>query len=256
VTGILPIALQLYTVRDQTERDFTGTLERVAEIGYPGVEFAGYGGLEARQLHDLLVRLGLAAAGAHVSLAALEADAAREIEYCLAIGCHYLVVPWLPLERRDPAGAPALAGFLDRLGRQCQEAGLGLAYHNHSFEFETVDGEVMLDGLLKATDPKLVALELDIYWALYAGMDPLTYMQRNADRVRLLHLKDMRPDREATEVGEGIIDMVGIARAAERQGVKWLIVEHDEPTMPSLESARASFENMKRLGLASTSRVR
>src|SRR5712691_11693908 len=85
--GTVPVALQLYTVRDQTERDFAGTLERVAEIGFPGVEFAGYGGFDAGQLRDLLERLGLAAAGAHVSLAALEADAAREIEYCLAIGC-------------------------------------------------------------------------------------------------------------------------------------------------------------------------
>jgi sugar phosphate isomerase/epimerase len=253
--GTVPVALQLYTVRDETARDFAGTLERVAAIGYPAVEFAGYGGLSAEDLAGLLKTFGLVAASSHVGREALESDAEREIAYCQAIGCQCLVLPWLPAEQRDPSALPALAALLNDIGRKCKNAGVSFAYHNHDFEFQTFDGGYYLDRLLDSTDPDAVDLEFDIYWAAYAGVDPLTYLNRRQDRVHLVHLKDMGVEREFMEVGDGILDLAGIASAAEEAGAQWLIVEHDNPSLPSLESAQRSLENVRLLGLGNTARI-
>jgi sugar phosphate isomerase/epimerase len=222
----------------------------VAEIGYGAVEFAGYGGLSAEALVDLLSETGLRAASTHVGVDALEADLDREIAICSALGCSNLVLPWLPPERRDAAALDALAPRLNEFGRRCQARGVAFAYHNHDFEFAQVEGRYLLDRLLDSTDPALVGLELDVYWAAYARVDPVGYLRAHADRVRLLHLKDLGADRRFAEVGEGSLDVGTICAAAEAAGVRWLIVEHDQPVMPSLESARRSLENLKRMHLA------
>jgi sugar phosphate isomerase/epimerase len=243
------VALQLYTVRDESAKDFAGTIRRVAEIGYPAVELASYGGLSAADLKALLDEVGLKAASTHVGLAALEADLDKEIDYCAAVGCGYLVLPWLAPEMRDPAQLTALAPRLNEYGRRCRERGLVFAYHNHDFEFVAADdGAYLLDALLDSTDPALVQLELDIYWAAYAGVDPTAYLRRRAGRVPLVHLKDMATDRSFTEVGAGTIDMSGIFAAAEEGGATWYIVENDRPAMPPLESARRSLEYLHSAG--------
>jgi sugar phosphate isomerase/epimerase len=239
----LPIALELYTVRDETASDFAGTLERVAALGYGAVEFAGYGDLPAPALRDLLARTGLQASSTHVGLAALEADLAREIDYCLTIGCRYLVLPWLAPDRRDPPSLAALAPRLNEFGRQCKEQGITFGYHNHNFEFEQADGTYLLDS----TDPALVTLEFDVYWAAYAGVDPIAYLRQRSGRVPLLHMKDMAPDRSFTEVGDGSLDMAGLVSTADQTGVQWLIIEHDKPTLPSLESAARSLANLRQI---------
>ena len=239
------VALELYTVRDETARDFVGTLRRVAEIGYPAVEFAGYGGLSSDQMRALLAETGLRAAATHVGLAALEEDLDREIAYCNAIDCQYLVLPWLPQERRD---AGALAPLLNEMGRRCRAQGITFGYHNHDFEFARVDGAFLLDRLLDATDPGLVVLEFDVYWAAFAGVDPVAYMRSRPGRVPVIHLKDMAADRSYTEVGDGTLDINAICVAAVADGAPWLVVEHDQPTMPSLESARRSLENLRAMG--------
>jgi sugar phosphate isomerase/epimerase len=243
-----PVALQLYTVRDETARDFAGTVRQVAEIGYPGVEFAGYGGLDAAAMKSLLDETGLQAASSHVGLDRLEADLDGEIEYCLAIGCSYLVLPWLAMDQRSPEQLRALAPRLNEFGRRCHERGLTFGYHNHDFEFASSDGQYLLDMLLDATDPALVALELDGYWAAYAGVDPAAYLRKRRGRVPLVHLKDMAADRTFTEVGDGTLDLPAIFAAAEEGGARWYIVENDRPAMPSLQSARRSLENLRQMG--------
>src|SRR5437870_2736600 len=182
----VPVALQLYTVRDESARDFTGTLRRVAQVGYGAVEFAGYGGLAADEMKALLRETGLRAASTHVGLAAVEADLDHEIDYCLAIGCPYLVLPWLDQRWRGADAMRALAPRLNEFGRRCQERGVVFGYHNHDFEFARSDGHYLLDQLLNATDPALVVLELDVYWAAYAGADPATYLRQRAGRVPLV----------------------------------------------------------------------
>ena len=240
------VALQLYTVRDETAQDFAGTLRRVAALGYKAVEFAGYGGLSAAQQRDLLAETGLTAASTHVGLDILAHTPDDAIAYCKAIDCRYLVLPGLPNERRNPEALRALAPRLDDLGRRCQEQGITFGYHNHDWEFAGhADGTALLDLLLDATDPALVALELDAYWVSYAGADPVAYLQRRTDRVPLVHLKDMTPERTFAEVGDGTLDMGAIIAAARAAGARWYIVENDAPTIPSLDSARRSLTNLQ-----------
>lgn len=243
------IALQLYTVRDETARDFAGTLRRVAELGYTAVEFAGYGGLSAEDMKSLLTETGLTAASTHVGLDALEGALDDAIAYCGAIGCRYLVLPGLPADRRGPDDLRALAPRLDDIGRRCKARDISFGYHNHDWEFAPHDGAPLLDLLLDTTDPALVGLELDAYWAAYAGVDPVGYLGRRSGRVPLVHLKDMTPERTFSEVGDGTLDMPAIIAAARAAGARWYIVENDKPAIPSLESARRSLTNLQAITL-------
>ncbi len=238
----LKVALQLYTVRDETARDFAGTLRRVAEIGYPGVEFAGYGNLPASDLAALLTETGLRPVSTHLGLDLLQDERLEDsIRYCQEIGCSSIVLPWLTNEWRTREGMQALAPRLNAIGQRCQERGITFAYHNHDFEFVRVDGALLFDSLLDATDPSLVKIELDVYWAAYAGLDPVAYMQTLADRLVCVHFKDMAADRSMTEVGKGTLDMRRMWAFARERGL-WGIVENDHPRIPSLESARISWE--------------
>ena len=238
----LQVALELYTVRDETRHDFAGTLKRVAHIGYAGVEFAGYGNLNSSEMSALLAETKLKAVSSHLGLDALESPQLdASIRYCQDIGCSIIVLPSLPKEYRTQEGIKVLAPRLDAIGRQCLEHGITFGYHNHDFEFTRVGAIYLLDYLLETTDPSLVKIELDVYWAAYAGVDPVSYLQVLADRVVLVHLKDMAADRSMSEVGKGILNMQQICAFAQARGL-WGIVEHDHPQIPSLESARISFE--------------
>jgi sugar phosphate isomerase/epimerase len=241
------VGLQLYTVRDETAKDFKQTLQYVAEMGYPAVEFAGYGNIASRDMAALLADFGLRAASTHVSLTALNEDLERELNYCLDIGCTFLAVPWIGPEWRGAEGFRKLAPRLNEIGRLSKERGITLAYHNHSFEFEQQDGKYLLDILLDATDPDLVKLELDTYWATFAGADAVTYLRAHSGRVPLVHLKDMTADRNFAEVGDGTLDIPGYYRAARESGTRYFIVENDAPSIPSLESARRSLVNLNNI---------
>lgn len=239
------IGLQLYTVRGVLERDFEGTLARVAEIGYREVEFAGYFGRSPAAVRALLDRHGLAAPSAHVSpddwTAAL--DAAR------AIGHRYLVVAWIPAEqRRTLADWARIAATFNRLGAEARDAGIQFAYHNHDFEFVPLEGRLPYDVLLEATDPKLVALEIDLYWITKGGQDPLAYFARWPGRVPMVHVKDSGPPPEhrMTDVGAGTIDFRRIFARSAQAGIRHYFVEHDEPPDP-FASIRASYDYLRRL---------
>ena len=241
----LKIALELYTVRDETKQDFPATLHRVSQIGYTGVEFAGYGNLTSGEMSALLAETKLKAVSTHLGLDALENQQLdASLRYCKDIGCSFIVLPSLPKEWRTQEGIKVLAPRLNAIGRHCQEQGITFGYHNHDFEFTKVDGIYFLDYLLLATDPSLLKIELDVYWVAFAGVDPISYLQILADRIVLVHLKDMAADRSMTEVGKGILNMQQICAFAQARGL-WGIVEHDYPQVPSLESARISFAYFK-----------
>jgi sugar phosphate isomerase/epimerase len=244
------IALQLYTVRDETAQDFAGTLRRVAALGYTAVEFAGYGDLSIQQMQALLAETGLQALSSHVPLANLEQHLEQELEYAQAIGCPYIIVPWLAPDQRTSATWPSLAETLNSKGRAAREHGLTLGYHNHDFEFASVsanDTTLVLDYLLEHTDPANVVFELDTYWAAYAGVDPVAYLQRLQKRIPLVHLKDMTPERTFTEVGDGTLPIAAIVAAARAAGAQGYIVENDQPRIPSLESAERSLQFLRAL---------
>jgi sugar phosphate isomerase/epimerase len=247
----IQVALQLYTVRDDMAKDFAGTLKKVAEIGYPAVELAGTGGLSAKELRALLDGLGLKVVGTHVGLDGLTKDLQATMEYNLTIGNPFLVCPGIPEERRSNADAWRETGAIfNRAAGEARKSGLAVAYHNHDIEFKQFDGKYGLDIFLEATDASLVGVELDVFWAQYGKVNPVQYMSKHPGRFPLLHLKDMGTDgKSMTEVGEGIVDFMGIFAQAERAGVRAYIVEQDTCARPPLESVRISLENLKRWGV-------
>jgi sugar phosphate isomerase/epimerase len=247
----IPVALQLYTVRDEATRDFTGTLDQVARIGYKGVELNGYGPLTAEELRAKLDALGMTVAGSHIALARMETELPAIMRECHTLGCPTLVCPFLPPERRSEVAYREVAASLNRIGAAAHAEGLALCYHNHAFEFETIiDGLTAYDWLAAHTDPALVQLELDAYWAQKAGQHPTVLLETYAGRVPLVHLKDMTADAEQTfaPVGTGSVDFAPIFDAAERGGVRWYIVEQDRADGSAIDAARMSLENLKRMG--------
>lgn len=247
----VPIALQLYTVRDDISRDLPGTLRQVAEIGYAGVEFAGFGEWKSQELKSILAELNLSAAGGHVPLDQLEQDLEKSIQFSLELGNPYIVCPWIPEERRkDKANWLAIAELFNAVAERCHKEGLTFCYHNHSFEFVKFDDKYALDLLFESTNPSLVNSELDTYWIQHGGPDPVDYLRRYAGRCPLVHLKDMADDEERSfaEVGQGILHWNAIFEAAEAGGAEWYIVEQDTCPGPPIESARISFENLRKWG--------
>jgi sugar phosphate isomerase/epimerase len=243
----IPVALQLYSVREESAKDFAGTLAKVAEMGYAGVEFVGYGGLSAGQLKGHMERLKLFPVGSHVSLEMLEKDLDGVIAYCVEIGNPYVVCPWAPIADLD--SVKKFAVLFNSYGERLQAAGLEFCYHNHSHEFTTVNGRYALDLLFEETDPSLVEIEFDTCWIYSAGADPVKYVQKYGGRCPLVHVKDLKAPgtKETTEVGTGVVDIKGIVRQAEKSGVDWLIVEQDQSSLPALESVRLSFANLKKM---------
>ena len=244
----LPIALQLYTVRDETEKDFIGTLRRVAEIGYPAVEFAGFGGLSAKELRGVLAELNLQPASAHIGIDELTNTPGAVIDYQLELGNQFVVIPWMA-GHADLAGWEEEARRLNEIGALLKQNNLQLCYHNHAHEFDRIDGERGLDVLYRLTDPGLLKAELDLYWVKKGGEDPVQYVQRYAGREPLLHIKDMADDDKGsfTEIGAGILDWKAIFAAAQGTGVRWYIVEQDICRRPSLESIAISYRNLQGL---------
>lgn len=246
-----PIALQLYTVRDETARDMAGALAQVAEMGYAGVELAGNGGLTVNDLRAQLDALGLRVAGSHVALARLEGELPQVLAECHTLGVTHLVCPVLPADQRSAAGFAALAKTLNRVGTAARAEGITLCYHNHAFEWETtIDGIAAYDWLASNTDATNVQLEPDVYWLIKAGQDPAAYLLRYAGRVPLVHLKDITKDERATfaPVGEGSVDFAPIFAAAEQAGAQWYIVEQDRADGSAIEAAHTSLTNLRAMG--------
>ncbi|MCC6728510.1 MAG: sugar phosphate isomerase/epimerase [Chthonomonadales bacterium] len=249
----IPVALQLYTVRDETARDFVGTLRKVADLGYAGVELAGTGGLAAAELRRLLGDLGLQVAGSHVGMEQLAGGLPAALDYNAELGNPWVVCPYLPEDRRGDAAAwRAVGAWFDTVGAACRERDMQFCYHNHAFEFARHDGQLGLDLLFGSSSPDLVKSELDTYWVRHGGQDPAAYIRRYAGRVPLVHLKDMAAGEQRTfaEVGEGIMDFDAIFAASTESGVAWYIVEQDVCQRPSLESAAISLRNLRQRGIA------
>ena len=247
----LPIALQLYTVRDDAGKDFAGTIKKVAEIGYTGVELAGHGGLGVQALKSLLDDNGLRIAGSHIGIDALENDIAKVIDENLSLGNHNIVVPYLSDDRRqDSAGYKKVAAALNVFGETLRSHGLTLAYHNHAFEFDTLDnGQNGMEILLDETDPGLVKAEIDTYWVLVGGKDPVEFVKKYSGRVILMHIKDRNPeDGSFAEVGTGNLPLDDLVEVAPSVGASWLIVEQDVCKRPPLEAVTISYNNLKARG--------
>jgi sugar phosphate isomerase/epimerase len=234
------IALQLYTVRGLAAVDLPGTLRSVAAAGYRAVELAGLPETAPSKLARLLGDAGLRVVAAHEGIERLRDDAAAVADRLATVDCPRLIIPWMPEEdRRTVDDVRRFAAELGGVARTLAERDIRLGYHNHAFEFAPLDGTTVWD-VLRAELPPEVDLELDVYWAAFAGRDPVAEIGATADRVRLLHMKDRAagPEPHDAPPGEGTLPFPQIVEAGRAAGVEWYIVEQDEPREPLADIAR------------------
>jgi len=246
-TGI-PIGLQLYTVRDDMAKDVAGTLKAVAGMGFKGVEFAGYFGHSAADIRKMLDDFGLVAPSSHIQMAQLGTEFESLLDYANRVGHKYLVVAWIDADERTIPGYKNIADRFNKAARRAEQSGLKFGYHNYSFEFKPLDGQVPYDLLLKQCDARLVKMEIDVFWMTQGGGDPVKYMEKYPGRFTMLHVKDMgpAPQHAMMDVGQGTIDWKKIFRAGETGGVQHVFVENDEAKEP-MASIAASFRYLNSL---------
>lgn len=262
--SIEKVGVQLYTVRGDLEKDFDGTLAKIARIGFKEVEFAGYFGRSPQDVRGTLTRHGLASPSAHVDYATVSGDKWGEaIEAAGAIGHTYLVLAWLDESlRKQTDDWKRLADTFNRAGEASSKAGIQFAYHNHHFEFAPSGGQLPYDILLASCDPNLVKMEMDLCWITVAGKDPLEYFSKYPGRFPLVHVKGFKGkppaedgavpiDRmlpDISDVGNGgdTIDWKRIFAKSDEAGIKHYLIEHDMPKAP-FESLKHSYEYVSRL---------
>ncbi len=243
------VGIQLYTVRSLTSKDLEGTLASLAGIGFKEVEFAGYFGRTPAQIRSALTTNSLTSPSVHIPLPASDDSWKKSLDDAKAVGHEWVVVPWLDASQRPTSdGWGKFADRLTALATMAQARGLKFAYHNHDFELVKVGSATALDVLLTQTDPKLVDIEMDLYWVVKGGGDPLDFFKRYPTRFPLLHVKDATaaPERTMVDVGRGTIDFRKIFAQAKQSGQKHIYVEHDNPADPLL-SATTSFKHLAAL---------
>ena len=277
----LPIALQLFSVRDALEADFEGTLRAVKEMGYDGVEFAGLYDKSPAQVQQMCARIGLTPISAHVPLDDMMADPEGVIESYRQLGCQQIVIPYLTDEYRPGAkGFDTLIHWAKKLGALCAQRGIRLAYHNHDFEFAKVGDDYALDVLYREVPADCLETQLDTCWVFVGGEDPTKYVEKYAGREYTVHLKDFWVSPDAVKghkaeklyqligiddskpvpvedgqpfclrpLGYGLQNIPSIVQAAQNAGAQWLIVEQDSPSMGKtpLQCAQMSLAYLKQL---------
>ena len=257
----LPIGVQLYSVRTELEKDFYGTLKKVKEMGYHGVEFYGvYYGNSVTQVKRWCTELGLIPFSNHVPYQEMIDDIDKVIAENLTLGVQYIVFPYMAEEGRpgvDVEEFKKTVAKLGEVGKKVREAGFQLLYHNHDFEFvEIGDGKVGYDYLFENNARENLQNELDVCWCEYAGYSAAEYLQKYAGGVPVVHLKDYKLEGKLSSapyaligvntdnsmkdeggsfeyrpVGCGQVDMPAVIKAAIESGAQWLCVEQDEPSM-------------------------
>jgi sugar phosphate isomerase/epimerase len=247
------VGLQLYSVRDHLATDFKGTLRKLKKMGYTWLEAAGYGdgkfyGLPPAEFKKEVDRLGMKVISSHAMFT--EDKQEQAIAAHSELGVEYLIFPGFPVpEHKTKDDFLNAAARLNKIGDACNKSGIKFGYHNHEFEFVQFDNNMGFDIMLTSTDPQKVCFESDIYWMIYAGVDPLKYFRDYPGRFELWHVKDMKdaPDRGFTEVGDGTIPYDEIFKYSGISGMKYFFIEQDDCDMDSLLSVRISYNNVKDL---------
>ncbi len=242
------LGVQMYTIRDVFPNDFVGVLEAIKGMGYQYAEFAGYHNRPPRVVRAVLDSVGLTSPSAHIPLEAFQNNLDATLEDARTVGHEYLIIPWLDqAQRQKMDDYRRFADLLNTLGEKVKAAGMKLAYHNHDFEYETFGGDTpAYDVLLAETDPALVAMQMDLFWTVNAGYDPVAYFGRYPGRFALFHVKDRTADGKMVDVGAGAIDFARIFDHADQAGLRYAIVEHDEPG-DALQSLQHSYSYLKGL---------
>ncbi|MEO8576373.1 MAG: sugar phosphate isomerase/epimerase, partial [Gemmatimonadales bacterium] len=198
----------------------------------------------------ILRSLDLDAPSAHIGTpAALTNNWEQTIENAKIMGHKYLIVAYIEEKDRTLDNFRRYADLFNSAGETARKAGVRLGYHNHDFEFKSMEGVIPYDLLLERTDPKLVAMEMDLFWVTKGGKTPQEYFNRFPGRFEAVHVKDMgpAPEQRMVDVGKGQIDFARIFAQHKRAGTKYFFVEHDNPAPSPLGSAKVSFDYLKRL---------
>ncbi len=268
-----PVALQLYSVRDNMAEDFEGTLKKVKALGFDGVEFAGLFDKSADEVKRLVEEIGLTPISAHVPYDAMVNDTEKVLSDYAKIGCKFVVIPYMTEEYRPGAEKfDELIVGIKKIGAKAKEMGMTLLYHNHDFEFVKLGDEYGLDVLYASVDEDIFKTELDTCWVNVGGENPAEYILKYSGRSPVVHLKDFVingeqkgslykligiDDEEASDnteegfafrpVGYGCQDFGSILEASEKAGAEWVVVEQDDATMGKtpLESAEMSRNYLK-----------
>jgi sugar phosphate isomerase/epimerase len=267
----LPVALQLFTVRDEAAKDFAGTMKKVREMGYEYVEPAGLYGIPADEFRRILDENGLSAICAHVPIVEMINDLDKTLADYKTIGCRYIAVPYLPDDMRPGTdGFEGTLAAMRKIGEASVKMGMPLLYHNHDFEFVKMpDGRFALDYMYDTLPPEILQTELDVCWVKVAGQEPVEYIMKYSGRAPIVHLKDFVGEKsekmyelivqesankpaptkfEFRPVGYGVQDFPPILAAAVDAGAEYVVVEQDAWQETSLEAAKKSREFLKTLG--------
>lgn len=250
----LDFGVQLYTVRNQVA-NLPSVLELIHSIGYASIEtFPSVYNRPAKQLRALIEGIGLKAPSGHFDYATLE----EKVDYAAELGLKYMICPMIPQSLWGSLdGFRIAARHMNRIAAKAEAAGLKFGYHPHNYEYRQLDGGRGFDVLMRELDPS-VRLELDIYWAVEAGQNPLELLRQNSKRIELIHIKDRKPfsgftfapnaaGAHFTEAGSGSIDWKAVLGQARRQGVRQFFVDQDGTDLPIEASLRANWKYLSQL---------
>ena len=277
------VGIQLFSVPKLLEANFRNTISLLATMGYRELEFygpypfsapeqirnwqtitpqlgfsgSGFFGLSAQQVRSLLDELRMSAPSMHTDLITLQTRMNQLSGPAHAIGASYVVLPAIPEEKRKTLDDyKRIADSFNAIGEQARTEGLKFAYHNHGYGLSEMDGKIPLKLILEGTDPKLVSLEMDIYWTTAGGADPVDYLRSYPGRYRMMHFKDMQKLQHfkgnggdpaqwielfpnMTSVGDGVLDIKGIVAQAEKSGIQHFFVEQDIAKNPEVALKRS-----------------
>ena len=254
------IGLQLYSLREELPKDVKGVIAKVATAGYKEVEPYGYSlkdkfwGLDPKAFKALLDQNGLKAPSAHYGMDKFlnennQEDLKSYIDAANVLGSEYVTVPYLADSIRKSADDyKKIADKLNEAAAICKAGGVKLAYHNHNFEFDKYGDTTGYEIMLKNTDPKAVQFELDLYWVVRTGTDPVKLFNENPGRFPMWHIKDMDKANNTinTEVGSGSIDFKSIYKHAKLAGLQHLIVEQENFSLDPFVSIKQSADYVKK----------
>lgn len=249
----MKIGLQLYSVRDHVEKQgLMRVLELVSEMGYEGVEFAGYFDHDSRQLAQKLNQLGLAAAGSHLGYDSLAGNLEEQLKFASELSAFSITLPWMNRQDFEENSIGEKSEEIEKMAKRAADYNITFCYHNHDHELVSFRDSTALEEFLELA-PSL-KLQLDVYWLIYAGLEPLSFMRKHSKKLPMIHIKDMAEGDNITTstpnpaIGEGVLDTKGILSAANELGVEWAIVEMDECFTDSLEAAKLSIDNIRKMG--------
>lgn len=244
-----PLGVQLYSVRHELDEDFEGTIAKLAEMGYEGLEFADYHGLTGEEIKSILDKYDLHCCGSHVRMDALRGDAFEEtVAFNKAMGNKYFIIRWIEEdERKDRETFMQTIREYNKVSEKLDEHGMRLGYHNHDYIFEKFGDEYLWDILAENTDDRFI-LQLDTGHATLMGIDPVEFIHRHPGRTASIHAKAYSATDEEAVVGEDDLDWEGIIEASENVGgIEWYILEYEIEGVPPLEALRACINNFREI---------